>query len=176
MTTQEKDKEPALGLSFQINLDQHGHRQIVFQTHVGASVSDGELNETLDKIARAAMRQKFWTELEELEQNLVDAERALINAKGRYEDAINVARAAHEESGRRGAFDINTAPAQQKQHALSIRGEVNNSIEYIQNGRQRKTLLKRKLLSAVHLRSDSYLSDADREGSGVHEPGGAVPQ
>ena len=176
MTLQAKDTQPALGVSFNIRLDQHGLRDLVFQTHVPASVTDDALNDTLDKIARAALRQKLWTELEELEEALNDWERSLLNARGRYEDQVNVARAAHDSSGRRGDFDIDTAPAQQRQAAQNVRAEITKYVEAIQNGRRRRELLKRKLLSAVHLRSDSYLGDTDREGPGVHEPGGAVPQ
>lgn len=176
MTSEKKDQEPALGFSFQLNLDPHGLRQLVFQTHVSAGVSDELLNEVLDKIARVSMRQKFWTELEELEDAIRDEERKLLNSRGRLADQVEVARSAWEASERRGEFDEEKAPAQQRQALQNIRADVLKSTEWIQNARKRRGLLKEKLRSAVHLRSDSHFGDADSEGPGLHEPGGSIPQ
>lgn len=173
---EKKDAEPALGFSFQLNLDPHGLRQLVFQTHVPATIEDGQLNEVLDKIARVSMRQKFWTELEELEDAIRDEERKVVNTRGRLADQVEVAKSAWEASERRGAFEEDKAPAQQRQAIQNIRADLLKSTEWILNARKRRELLREKLRSAVHLRSDSHLGDANSEGPGLHEPGGAVPQ
>ena len=172
----QKDTEPALGFSFQLNLDPHGLRQLVFQTHVPATIADQQLNDVLDKIARVSMRQKFWTELEELEDAIRDEERKLVNTRGRLADQVEVARSAWDASERRGEFEEEKAPAQQKQAIQNIRADVLKSTEWIQNARKRRGLLQEKLRSAVHLRSDSHLGDANSEGPGHDQPGGAVPQ
>lgn len=175
-THEKKDAEPALGFSFQLNLDPHAQRQLVFQTHVPATIEDGALNEVLDKIARVSMRQKFWTELEELEDAIRDEERKLLNSRGRLADQVEVAKSAWESSERRGAFEEEKAPAQQRQAIQNIRADVLKSTEWILNQRKRVALLKEKLRSAVHLRSDSHLGDPDQQGPGFHEPGGSIPQ
>ena len=53
---------PAIGLSFKHPLDEQG-RELVFQGYIPASCSQEQINDFLDKLARAGERQKAMAQL-----------------------------------------------------------------------------------------------------------------
>lgn len=57
---------PALGISFKVLTAQN--QELVFQTHVAADIAPKDLNVLLDRLARAADRQRAYYELEGLRE------------------------------------------------------------------------------------------------------------
>ena len=70
-----KTDVPAIGMTFDQRLDDYRH--VVFQTFVAADCAQGEINAALDKVRKAAERQKAIAHLPTLRGLLEDKEAAL---------------------------------------------------------------------------------------------------
>jgi len=94
---------PALGVSFNLPLDERG-RNLVFQTHIDAASSPQEINALLDKVVAAGERQFAKYELKRLELDL----RALKEQVKRQEDDLpnrmKLWEADFAKRGRKGDF------------------------------------------------------------------------
>jgi hypothetical protein len=117
--------DPALGCSYQIVLDKEARRTMVFQLHVPLGTPLAALNEHLDLIGKAADRQIAIYELQEARQFLEDHKRMAHSLATQMETMDALAQARYEESGRKGEWNLEKMPAQEKsaRHNLSISAE-----------------------------------------------------
>ena len=146
---------PAIGITLQYPLDEGVGRGLVFQTFVAADCETGELNGALDKVRKAADRQRAIVQLPTLRGLLADAEDALHTAvAAAFEgetarDMLNNRWSKeHAESGRRGSFSLSSAQVAERtkldQQVLSNKANV----EVLQ---RRIAIDKRKVADAEKL-------------------------
>ena len=125
----EKQAVPAIGVSFQHQLDDH--RSIVFQGHIASDCSESEFNTLLDKLTRASDRTRAQTRLPTIRMILQQKEDAfqaetekmfkLDTEKAAYFSRWDT---AHREAGRRG--DFHPTPAQ-KQELIKVQAARDSS-------------------------------------------------
>lgn len=131
---------PAIGISVS---EQIGNRSIVVQTHVDGTCSEAELNAALDRILKAADRQKLYYETrEELyknKANLEQHENALSDMKADLVRVDDENIRQFEDSGRKGPFKLSQAQRSQ-------RATVTKNIEAFQFniGRLKKSIAEQE--------------------------------
>ena len=82
-----KTDVPAIGITLQYPLDEGVGRGLVFQTFVASDCTTGDLNSALDKVRRAADRQRAIVSLPTLRGLLSDKEDALKAEIAKYYEA-----------------------------------------------------------------------------------------
>lgn len=98
---------PAIGITLQYPLDEGAGRGLVFQTFVAADCRPGELNEALDKVRKAADRQRAIVVLPTFRGMLQDRKDALKEEVGKHleiettRDQRNNVEAQNNPTGRR---------------------------------------------------------------------------
>jgi hypothetical protein len=107
---------PAIGITLQYPLDEGVGRGLVFQTFVAADCSNGELNGALDKVRKAADRQRAIVILPTLRGMLADKQQAIHNATEAHFEAetykgllFNKWSQEHRASERRGELKLSSA-------------------------------------------------------------------
>jgi hypothetical protein len=116
--------DPALGFSYQVVLDKEARRTLVFQAHVPVDASIEDVNAVLDKIGKAADRQIAIYELLEARRAVADHQRTAKTLAVQKENLEALARARYEASGRKGEWDEDKMPAQEKQAAANIKVSI----------------------------------------------------
>ena len=110
---------PAIGISFQHQLDDH--RSVVFQSFVPADCSEEDFNSMLDKLTKVSDRQRAKTHLPNTRsmlriknEQLKAATEKLLSAQTQRDLMNDRWAKAHIASGRRGEFKPNAIQAQEK--------------------------------------------------------------
>lgn len=140
MNTKDAGKEvAALGWSYQVSFGgEAAPRNLVAQVHVASDASDAQINDLLDKIARAQDRQILWYKLQDARERLARLVDIIRRAETDALVVLETARQRWEVSGRHGdwsedkmigaereakkKFDNNIAVS--RQNALILRDEI----------------------------------------------------
>lgn len=134
--------DPALGFSYQVVLDKDARRTIVFQAHVTNSTPVEGIHELLDKMGKAADRQIAIYELHQAQLDLEGQKRTAQSLAAQMETMEQLAQARYEASGRKGDWDPEKMPTQEKQ----ARGSLKVSLERYREGIEKaeQTILRCK--------------------------------
>lgn len=133
----------ALGVSFQCILDEHGRRQLVFQTHIDQDDPLEKLNAILDRLRAAVERQQAMSELADLDRK-IDGE--MLNFPLFVEAAEKIEaqnRLMWEESGRKGPYDPEKLPPKLRGARQQAKDSLERSGNAIKLWRKRREELKR---------------------------------
>ena len=124
------DASNALGISYQIVMNEKLGRSIVFQAHVAVDTPLPQLNELLDRIGSSATRQIKLCELDLARRALIDHQHQLKGVLVQRELLDAAAQAQYEQNGRKGEWTPEKLTPQQRTARLS----VDQSIEKWQAG------------------------------------------
>lgn len=129
---------PAIGITLQYPLDEGVGRGLVFQTFVAADCATGELNRALDKVRKAADRQRAIVQLPTLRGLLSDKQDALkAQTALHYEAEISMGimydgwEKAHRNSERRGELKLTSAQVAEQTKVQQQLGNTKSTIEQL---------------------------------------------
>lgn len=130
---------PAIGITLQYPLDEGVGRGLVFQTFVAADCATGELNSALDKVRKAADRQRAIVQLPTLHGLLSDKRDALkAQTAAHYEAEISMGlmydgwEKAHRASARHGELKLTSAQVAEQTKVQQQLGNTKSTIEQLQ--------------------------------------------
>jgi uncharacterized coiled-coil protein SlyX len=125
------DQVAALGISYKINVDKDGRREIVLQTHVASDQPIHVLDAMLDKMRKAMDRQAAVYDLEKAREDLA----SLVSTLHEFESQValqhELSRARWVQENRRGEWAVERLSAQERtavdginQSILKYRGAI----------------------------------------------------
>jgi hypothetical protein len=118
------DAANALGISYQIVMNEKLGRSIVFQAHVAVDTPLHQLNELFDRMDQSATRQVHIQELALAYRALADHELQLKGVMVQRELLDATAREAYEQEGRKGDWSPAKLSAQQRQARLATEQSI----------------------------------------------------
>jgi hypothetical protein len=146
---------PAIGITLQYPLDEGAGRSLVFQTFVAADCASHELNGALDKVRKAADRQRAIVILPTLRGMLADKEQAIHNATETHFEAetykgllFNKWVQEHKAQERRGELKLSSAQVAEQ---AKVDQQIGSSKSAIETLKKEIVIFERRVADAEKL-------------------------